>query len=173
MQQQVDIWLGDAVSKLPLVSAAKGRPIDLLLLDGLPKETLQYLKAAEPYLAPGALVIADNAGVAGLGWSNGCAAVWCALQCAVCWAVLHTPWPGWRTSCPTLALLPLTHAGMFCCRAGVFAEGGLKDYLQYVRGSSSYSSRFIESTFEWRDDVPDGMEVSVYQPAEAVAAQSN
>lgn len=40
----------------------------------------------------------------------------------------------------------------------------MKDYLQYVRSSSSYSSRFIESKFEWRDDVPDGMEVSVYQP---------
>jgi hypothetical protein len=50
----------------------------------------------------------------------------------------------------------------------VFAEGGLKDYLQYVRSSSSsYSSRFIESTFEWREDVPDGMEVSVYQPTAA------
>ncbi len=54
--------------------------------------------------------------------------------------------------------------------AGVFAEGGLKDYLAYVRNSSSYSSRFIESTFEWREDVPDGMEVSVYQP-QATAQQ--
>lgn len=59
---QVDLWLGDAITKLPNVSSTKGRPIDLLLLDGLPKETLQYLKAAEPYLAPGAMVIADNAG---------------------------------------------------------------------------------------------------------------
>ena len=59
---QVDIWLGDACIKLSEVSSATGRPIDLLLLDGLPKETLQYLKAAEPYLAPGAMVIADNAG---------------------------------------------------------------------------------------------------------------
>jgi hypothetical protein len=60
---QVDLWLGDAISKLPQVSSAKGgRQIDLLLLDGLPKETLQYLRAAEPYLAPGAMVVADNAG---------------------------------------------------------------------------------------------------------------
>jgi predicted O-methyltransferase YrrM len=44
------------------VSSITGRPIDLLLLDGLPKETLQYLKAAEPHLAPGAMIIADNAG---------------------------------------------------------------------------------------------------------------
>jgi hypothetical protein len=36
--------------------------------------------------------------------------------------------------------------------------------VRYVRSSSSYSSRFIESTFEWRDDVADGMEVSIYQP---------
>jgi predicted O-methyltransferase YrrM len=61
---QVDLWLGDALRKLPEVSAAKGRSIDLLLLDGLPKETLQYLQAAEPYLAPGAMIVADNAGKA-------------------------------------------------------------------------------------------------------------
>lgn len=61
---QVDLWLGDACSKLPEVFGVKGRGIDLLLLDGLPKETLAYLKAAEPYLTPGAVVIADNAG----GW---------------------------------------------------------------------------------------------------------
>jgi predicted O-methyltransferase YrrM len=59
---QVDIWLGDACIKLSEVSSATGRPIDLLLLDGLPKETMQYLKAAEPHLAPGAMVVADNAG---------------------------------------------------------------------------------------------------------------
>lgn len=60
--------------------------------------------------------------------------------------------------------------GMLCC-AGVFAEGGMKDYLQYVRGGSSYSSRFIESTFEWREDVADGMEVSIYQPDAAAQGQ--
>lgn len=59
---------------------------------------------------------------------------------------------------------------MLCC-AGVFAEGGMKDYLQYVRGSSNYSSRFIPSMFEWRDDVPDGMEVSIYQPDAAQGQQ--
>lgn len=55
--------------------------------------------------------------------------------------------------------------------AGVFAEGGLRDYLAYVRSSSSYSSRFVASTFEWRDDVPDGVEVSIYQPAAGEAQQ--
>lgn len=65
---QVDTWLGDASTKLQQVSAAKGgASIDLLLLDGLPKETLDYLKAAEPYLSPGAMVIADNAGTVSIG----------------------------------------------------------------------------------------------------------
>lgn len=67
---QVDLWLGDALGKLPEVSAAKGRSIDLLLLDGVPKETLQYLQATEPYLTPGAMIVADNAG-------KGCGASWC------------------------------------------------------------------------------------------------
>jgi hypothetical protein len=45
--------------------------------------------------------------------------------------------------------------------AGVFAEGGMKPYLQYVRSSSSgYSSRYVATTLEWRDDVEDGLEVS-------------
>ena len=64
------------------------------------------MQAAEPALAPGALVVADN--------------------------------------------------------AGVFAEGGLRGYLEYVRGSPRYQSRFVASTLEWRDDVEDGLEVSVF-----------
>ena len=51
---------------------------------------------------------------------------------------------------------------MVADNAGVFAEGGLRDYLEYVRGSSRYHSRFVASTLEWRDDVQDGLEVSVY-----------
>jgi hypothetical protein len=43
----------------------------------------------------------------------------------------------------------------------VFAEGGMKPYLQYVRSSSSYSSCYIATTLEWREDVEDGLEVSV------------
>ncbi len=46
--------------------------------------------------------------------------------------------------------------------AGVFAQGGLKPYLEYVRGSGKYQSRFEASTLEWRDDVPDGIEVSQF-----------
>lgn len=46
--------------------------------------------------------------------------------------------------------------------AGIFAEGGLKPYLQYVRNDPRYRSAYLESTLEWRDDVKDGMEVSTY-----------
>lgn len=49
------------MTKIPDIATSKGR-IDLLFVDGTPKESLQYLQAAEPYLARGALVIADNAG---------------------------------------------------------------------------------------------------------------
>ncbi len=61
---KVDVWLADGrdAAKWGEVEKRLGRPIELLFLDGTPKETLEYLKAAEPHLAPGALVIADNAG---------------------------------------------------------------------------------------------------------------
>jgi len=55
-------------------------------------------------------------------------------------------------------------------RAGVFKDGGMKPYLEYVRSDSRYSSRFIESHFEWRPDVPDGIEVSVFHRGGASAA---
>lgn len=57
--------------------------------------------------------------------------------------------------------------------AGIFAEGGMKSYLEYVRYSTDYSSRYIESTLEWRDDVPDGMEVSVFKPPHGAALPSS
>eukprot|EP00878_Enallax_costatus_P014687 GHUV01015363.1.p1 GENE.GHUV01015363.1~~GHUV01015363.1.p1 ORF type:complete len:364 (+),score=98.26 GHUV01015363.1:1246-2337(+) len=107
LSRMVDVWLGDARAKLPTISSSQGQPIDFLFLDGTPKEALSYLEAAEPYLAEGAMVVADN--------------------------------------------------------AGVFAEGGMKSYLEYVRGNPDYSSRYIESTLEWRDDVPDGIEASTYK----------
>ena len=102
---RVDVWWADALKALP-GRFAGGPRIELLFLDGLPAQYLAYLEAAEPVLAPGALVIADN--------------------------------------------------------AGVFAMGGLKDYLEYVRGSSKYRTEFVESTLEWRDDVKDGLEVSTF-----------
>lgn len=52
----VDVRWGDAVQLLPMMP---GR-IEVLFLDGQPKEYLAYLRAAEPLLAPGCLVIADN-----------------------------------------------------------------------------------------------------------------
>ena len=107
---KVDVWWGDALQQMQQAASkldTNTKQIDFLFLDGLPREYLQYLQAAEPYLAPGAIVVADN--------------------------------------------------------AGVFAEGGLKPYLEYVRSSAKYeSSTFVPSTLEWRDDVPDGLEVSVF-----------
>lgn len=46
----------------------------------------------------------------------------------------------------------------------------MKDYLEYVRGSTRYSSEFKPGHFEWREDVPDGMEVSTFSP---VATQAS
>jgi len=100
---RVDVWWADALQALPSRWGDKPR-IELLFLDGQPKQYLAYLQAVEHLLAPGAIVVADN--------------------------------------------------------AGIFGEGGLKEYLKYVRSSGMYSTEFVESTLEWRDDVPDGMEVS-------------
>jgi catechol O-methyltransferase len=38
---------------------------------------------------------------------------------------------------------------------------GAPDYLEYVRNNPQYSSTFYESTIEYRDDIPDGMEITV------------
>mmetsp|Transcript_7772 Transcript_7772/g.19965 ORF Transcript_7772/g.19965 Transcript_7772/m.19965 type:complete len:192 (-) Transcript_7772:1018-1593(-) len=100
--RKVSVTWGRAQDVLPTMDAE----IDFLFLDGRPKEYLEYLKAAEAKLKPGACIVADN--------------------------------------------------------AGVFAEGGLKPYLQYVRTSPKYKSAFIESTLEWRTDIVDGLEVSEY-----------
>lgn len=101
----VDIWWGKA-ERLLSAKFERGESIDFLFLDGLPKEYLLYLQAAEPFLAPGALVVADN--------------------------------------------------------AGIFSQGGLKPYLEYVRSSPLYDSSFVEVPLEWRDDVQDGFEISQY-----------
>jgi predicted O-methyltransferase YrrM len=98
----VDVWWGDAREKLRQLPP--GQQIDLLFLDGVPKESLEYLAAAEPFLAPGATVVADN--------------------------------------------------------AVVFAQGGMRPYLEYVRGGGGYSSSTLGCKLEWREDVDDGLEVS-------------
>lgn len=103
---RVDVWWADALQALPGRFQQGGPKIELLFLDALPAQYLAYLQAAEPVLAPGALVVADN--------------------------------------------------------AGVFAQGGLKAYLEYVRTSGRYRSEYLESTLEWRNNVSDGLEVSTF-----------
>jgi len=107
---QVDVWLGDAThpSKFEEITRKLNHPIDFLFIDGIPKQSLDYLTAALPHLAPGALVVADN--------------------------------------------------------AGVFGEGGMKAYLQAVRGGGEWTSTAsLKSHLEWREDVADALEVSVYK----------
>jgi len=111
--KKVDVQWGRAQDRIPRLDG----PIDFLFIDGRPREYLEYLKAAEPLLSPGAVVVADN--------------------------------------------------------AGVFADGGLKPYLEYVRTSPLYRTRFVESTFEWRDDIPDGLEVSEFLGAPGAQSGSS
>lgn len=66
MKGKVEVCWGDAVRLLgqdwqKLCSSSQ--EIEFLFLDGTPREYLSYLKAAEPHLADGAVVVADNAGV--------------------------------------------------------------------------------------------------------------
>ncbi len=116
-QPQVDVWLGDGTdaAKVSEAAATLGGRIDFLFLDGTPKESLTYLQAALPFLAPGALVVADN--------------------------------------------------------CGVFAQGGLKSYLEFVRQEGgSFESASVSSHLEWREEVPDAMEVSVFKGKAGEAA---
>ena len=99
------MWIGNAIDKIPQHFGSRP-PINLLFLDGAPKETLAYLKAAEPFLADGATVVADN--------------------------------------------------------AGIFAQGGMKPYLEYVRSDRRYTSELVKCKLEWNDEVEDGLEVSRY-----------
>jgi predicted O-methyltransferase YrrM len=63
----VQVRWGNALQILPELKLPEGcTGIDLLLLDGVPKESLAYLRAAEPLLADGAVIVADNAGEAPL-----------------------------------------------------------------------------------------------------------
>ncbi|WP_306214533.1 O-methyltransferase [Actinoplanes sp. RD1] len=58
----VEILEGDARQTLP---QRRPRPIDLLFLDGANHLYVEVLRLLEPDLAPGALVVADNAGAPG------------------------------------------------------------------------------------------------------------
>ncbi len=89
MQEQercadVDVWIGNAVRQIPRQFAGRP-PIEMLFLDGTPKETLQYLKAAEPFLAEGAVVVADNAVIFAQG-----------MCCFFCYDFCHSS--GWKSS---------------------------------------------------------------------------
>ena len=69
---RVSVHWGDALKllpklQLPVATGADSHSgdegcIDMLFLDGTPKEALGYLQAAEPRLADGATIVADNAG---------------------------------------------------------------------------------------------------------------
>ncbi len=61
--------------------------------------------------------------------------------------------------------VPFQRLCFFLMTSGVMRgrqDGGLAPYLDYVRSSPQYESRFVESNLEWRLDVPDGLEVSTY-----------
>ncbi|MEW5302378.1 MAG: hypothetical protein WDW36_005171 [Sanguina aurantia] len=58
---RVEVVWGDVLEKLSGAVQANAQgpsrgKIDLLFLDGVPKQYLEYLKSAEPFLAPGALI---------------------------------------------------------------------------------------------------------------------
>ena len=40
---------------------------------------------------------------------------------------------------------------------------GAPDYLEYVRNNPNYNTTFHEGTIEYREDLPDGIEISVRQ----------
>jgi hypothetical protein len=51
--------------------------------------------------------------------------------------------------------------------AWIFADNvvlfNLEDYLDYVRTSSDYSSKFIPTLREYSKSHPDGVEISIYK----------
>ena len=56
---RVKVVVGDALRVLPLLRG----PVDFLLLDAKKEDYLDYLRAVEPRLLKGALVVADNTGI--------------------------------------------------------------------------------------------------------------
>ena len=59
LARRVKVVTGDALRVLPLLRG----PVDFLLLDAKKEDYLDYLRAVEPRLVGGALVVADNTGV--------------------------------------------------------------------------------------------------------------
>ena len=59
LARRVRVIVGDALRVLPLLRG----PVDLLLLDANKEDYLDYLRAVEPRLVGGAVVVADNTGI--------------------------------------------------------------------------------------------------------------
>ena len=59
LKGRVRVVVGDALRVLPLLRG----PVDFLLLDAKKEDYLDYLRAVEPRLVKGALVVADNTGM--------------------------------------------------------------------------------------------------------------
>jgi caffeoyl-CoA O-methyltransferase len=59
LKGRVKVVVGDALRVLPFLRG----PVDFMLLDAKKEDYLDYLKAVEPRLVKGALIIADNTGV--------------------------------------------------------------------------------------------------------------
>ena len=59
LKGRVKMVVGDALRVLPFLRG----PVDFMLLDAKKEDYLDYLKAVEPRLVKGALIIADNTGV--------------------------------------------------------------------------------------------------------------
>jgi predicted O-methyltransferase YrrM len=59
LKRNISVVVGDALRVLPLLS---GR-VDFVLIDAKKEDYLDYLRAIEPRLVKGALVVADNTGI--------------------------------------------------------------------------------------------------------------
>ena len=59
LKDRVKVVVGDALRVLPFLRG----PVDFMLLDAQKEDYLDYLKAVEPRLVKGALIIADNTGI--------------------------------------------------------------------------------------------------------------
>ena len=59
LKGRVKVVVGDALRVLPFLRG----PVDFMLLDARKEDYLDYLKAVEPRLVKGALVVADNTGI--------------------------------------------------------------------------------------------------------------
>ena len=59
LRSRVKVVAGDALRVLPLLSG----PVDFLLIDAKKEDYLDYLRAVEPRLRKGALLVADNTGM--------------------------------------------------------------------------------------------------------------